>query len=184
MVRMVPPVCLFNSPAADFKLPDTAGKLWTLDDCKGVNGLLVMFICNHCPYVRATLEGLVADTRLLLDSGINSVAIMSNDIRGYPMDAPEYMRKLAQEYQFPFPYLYDESQQVAHAYGAVCTPDFFGYNKDMQLQYRGRFDNRENKTGQEPGAKHELLLAMQEIAKTGQGPRVQIPNLGCSIKWK
>lgn len=184
MAKTITPVCAFNTPAVDFQLPDTAGKLWTLNECQGPNGLLIMFICNHCPYVQAILEGLVADTYQLRDIGINSVAIMSNNIEDYPADSPENMHKLAEQYHFSFPYLYDESQAVAKAYGAVCTPDFFGYNRDLQLQYRGRFDNRDNKTGFTPGSQHELLSAMQTIAQTGQGPREQTPSIGCSIKWK
>ncbi|MFI4954649.1 MAG: thioredoxin family protein [Gammaproteobacteria bacterium] len=184
MVKTTTPICDFDTPAVDFKLPDTAGKLWTLQDCCGPNGLLIMFICNHCPYVQAILDKLVVDTRLLQEIGVHSVAIMSNDILDYQADSPENMKKVALLHQFPFPYLYDESQSVAKAYGAVCTPDFFGYNRDLHLQYRGRFDNREIKSSHTAGSKHELLIAMQQIAETGQGPREQESSIGCSIKWK
>jgi peroxiredoxin len=184
MVRLETPVCEFCTPAPDFSLPDAVtGKIVTLQDCRGENGLLVMFICNHCPYVKAVRERLVRDTRELLDYGINSVAIMSNDPAQYEEDSSENMRKVARDYDFSFPYLIDETQQVAKAYGAVCTPDFFGYNAALELQYRGRLDASRMETAP-VDAKRELFLAMQQIAQTGQGPAEQIPSMGCSIKWK
>ncbi len=182
MVSTTTPIGEFNRPAIDFKLPDTEGRPWTLEDCRGPRGLLVMFICNHCPYVQAILPKIVRDTAELKTLGIQAVAIMSNDIADYPEDSPEHMRRLAREYDFGFPYLYDETQEVARAYGAVCTPDFFGYNADLKLQFRGRLDA----SGRHPlpDAPRELFHAMQLIAETGVGPSEQTPSIGCSIKWR
>lgn len=177
------PVCDFGQPAIDFSLPGTDGKIWTLDHCRGENGLLVMFICNHCPYVQAVLDRLVRDTAELKQLGINSVAIMANDVNDYPEDSFGNMQKLAEQQGFSFPYLYDETQQVAQAYGAVCTPDFFGYNKDLQLQYRGRLD-ASRKQAAEPDVRRDLFEAMKQVAETGHGPENQIPSMGCSIKWR
>jgi peroxiredoxin len=182
MVRTETPVCDFDMPIVDFSLPDTDGKLWTPDSLKGERGLLVMFICNHCPYVKAILNRLVVDMRQLKADGVNAVAIMSNNVDEYEEDSPENMKRIAAEYDFPFPYLYDATQEVAKAFGAVCTPDFFGYNADLKLQYRGRFDESRKETAPE-GVRRDLLLAMQEVAKTGKGPEEQIPSMGCSIKW-
>ncbi len=183
MVSLETPVCDFGAPAVDFSLPGVDGKVWTLQECAGPNGVLVMFICNHCPYVKAVRERLVRDTRELLDHGVGSVAIMANDPADYPEDSFENMRKVAREFHFPFPYLLDESQAVAKAYGAVCTPDFFGYNKNLQLQYRGRLDASRKDAG--PADAHrELFEAMVRVAETGQGPREQVPSMGCSIKWR
>jgi hypothetical protein len=142
-----------------------------------------MFICNHCPYVRAIRERLVRDTRELRDLGVNSVAIMSNDPGQYPEDSFENMQAIARQFDFPFPYLLDESQSVAKAYGAVCTPDFFGYNNKLELQYRGRLD-ASMKQPAPAAAERELFRAMVQIAETGQGPAEQIPGIGCSIKWR
>ncbi len=183
MVSLETPVCEFGKPAVDFALPGVDGRIWTLDDCRGEKGTLVMFICNHCPYVKAIRERLVRDTRELLEHGVKSVAIMANDPSLYEEDSFENMKKVAEEYDFPFPYLIDESQEVAKAYGAVCTPDFFGYNADLELQYRGRLDASRKETAP-PDARRELFEAMVEVARTGQGPREQIPSMGCSIKWK
>ena len=141
-----------------------------------------MFICNHCPYVKAIQERLVRDTRDLLDYGVKSVAIMPNDPADYPEDSFENMKKVAERYGYPFPYLIDETQEVARAYGAICTPDFFGYNADLQLQYRGRLDSSRRETAP-PTARRELFEAMVQIARTGQGLKEQIPSMGCSIKW-
>ncbi len=182
MVRMETPVCDFGTPAQDFALPGTDGKTWTLADCRGEKGLLVMFICNHCPYVKSIHERLVRDTRELQALGINSVAIMANDPDEYPEDSFDNMRRVAEEFDFPFPYLIDETQQVAQAYGAVCTPDFFGYNADLQLQYRGRLDASRKELV--PDARRDLFEAMKKVAETGHGPEQQIPSMGCSIKWK
>jgi len=182
MVSLQTPVCDFGKPAVAFSLPGTDGKVWTLDDCRGEKGLLVMFICNHCPYVKAILDRLVRDTRELKELGVNSVAIMSNDPHQYEEDSFENMKRVAEAYKFPFPYLLDETQEVAKAYGAVCTPDFFGYNADLQLQYRGRLDASRKDTAPED-ARRDLFEAMQQVARTGKGPEDQIPSMGCSIKW-
>jgi len=183
MVSLQTPVCEFGKPAVDFALPGVDGKIWTLEQCKGDKGLLVMFICNHCPYVKAIRDRLVRDARELRDLGINSVAVMSNDPSLYEEDSFENMKKVAEEYDFPFPYLFDESQEVAKAYGAVCTPDFFGYNADLELQYRGRLD-ASRKEAAPPDARRDLFEAMKQVAETGKGPEEQIPSMGCSIKWK
>ncbi len=183
MVSLQPPVCDFGRPAADFSLPDVDGRVWTLEQCRGDNGLLVMFICNHCPYVKSILDRIVRDTRELLEYGVKSVAIMPNDTVEYPEDSPENMRRLSAEWDFPFPYLLDEHQQVARAYGAVCTPDFFGYNRDLALQYRGRLD-ASRKEAAPADARRDLFEAMKQIAITGTGPEQQIPSMGCSIKWR
>ncbi|HXH03699.1 MAG TPA: thioredoxin family protein [Candidatus Competibacteraceae bacterium] len=183
MVLMHTPICDFGKPAPDFALPGVDGKIWTLDQCAGPNGVLVMFICNHCPYVKAVLERIIRDTRELKGHGIGSVAISANDPTDYPEDSFENMRRIAREKDFPFPYLYDETQAVAKAYGAVCTPDFFGYNARRELQYRGRLDA----SGREPappGARRELFEAMLQIARTGRGPTEQVASMGCSIKWR
>lgn len=142
-----------------------------------------MFICNHCPYVKAIRDRIVRDAKELQAFGINSVAIMSNDPSEYPEDSFENMQQIAAELNFPFPYLLDESQQVAKAYGAVCTPDFFGYNADLQLQYRGRLDESRKETAA-PDVRRDLFEAMQQVAQTGAGPKEQIPSMGCSIKWR
>ena len=183
MVALNPPLCNFGQPAIDFDLPGTDGKRHTLASCRGPNGLLVMFICNHCPYVKAIIDRLIRDCRELAGHGIGCVAIMSNDVAAYPEDAPEEMRRWATELAFPFPYLYDESQDVAHAYGAVCTPDFFGYNAGLELQYRGRLD-ASGRNPAPPEAHRELFAAMAEIARSGRGPSEQTASIGCSIKWK
>ena len=182
MVSLTTPLCDFGWSAPDFVLPGVDGKSHSLSSCRGPNGLLVMFICNHCPYVKAVLPRLLRDCRELAGLGIGSVAIMSNDPTDYPEDSFDHMRQLAAEMNLPFPYLLDESQAVARAYGAVCTPDFFGYNARLELQYRGRLDA----SGRNPApsdARRELFEAMTTIARTGQGPRDQIASIGCSIKW-
>jgi len=183
MVSLETPVCDFGLPAIDFSLLGVDNKMWTLEDCRGENGLLLMFICNHCPYVKAIMDRLVRDTAELKQYGINTVAIMSNDIADYPEDSFDNMQRIAQQQQFPFPYLLDETQQTAQAYGAVCTPDFFGYNKDLQLQYRGRFDESK-KLAAAPNVRRDLFEAMKLVAETGHGPEQQIPSMGCSIKWR
>lgn len=183
MVALNPPLCDFGRPAIDFDLPGTDGQRHTLASCRGPNGLLVMFICNHCPYVKAIIDRLIRDCRELAVHGIGCVAIMSNDVAAYPEDAPDAMQRWAEELDFPFPYLYDASQAVARAYGAVCTPDFFGYNAALELQYRGRLDA----SGRQPAAvdsRRELFAALQEIARSGRGPAEQNASIGCSIKWK
>ncbi|MCF6346034.1 MAG: thioredoxin family protein [Thiomicrorhabdus sp.] len=184
MVSLTTPVCEFNQPAIDFSLLGIDGQNWTLDKAKGKNGLLVMFICNHCPYVKSIQQRLVSDTQILRDDyGINSIAIMSNDPNEYEEDSFENMKKISDQFSFPFPYVMDESQAVAKAYGAVCTPDFFGYNANLKLQYRGRLDASRKETAADD-VPRDLLEAMKQIAETGQGPLEQIPSMGCSIKWK
>ncbi len=182
MVSMQPPICDFNSPAIDFKLQGVDGKMHSLASCKGEKGLLVMFICNHCPYVQAIIERIVRDTKELQSIGLNAVAIMSNDPTEYQQDSFENMQKIAQQMDFPFPYLIDKTQEVAKAYGAVCTPDFFGYNANLELQYRGRLDASRKETCA-ADVKRDLFEAMRQVAETGKGPTQQIPSMGCSIKW-
>ena len=182
MVSMTTPVCDFDLPAIDFSLPGVDGKVWTLNDCVGDKGLLVMFICNHCPYVQSIRDRIVRDTRELKEMGLNTVAIMSNDPSDYPEDSFENMQKVSDEFDFTFPYLLDGTQQTAKNYGAVCTPDFFGYNADLKLQYRGRFDESRKEAAAED-VRRDLFEAMKQIAETGNGPSDQIPSMGCSIKW-
>jgi peroxiredoxin len=182
MVSLNTPVCEFGWTAVDFDLPGVDGKRYSLSDVKGENGVLVMFICNHCPYVKAVRERIVRDAKELKQHGIGSIAIMSNDPEDYPEDSFDNMRKLAREFDFPFPYVLDESQEIAKAYGAVCTPEFFGFNSALELQYRGRIDSSGKNTA--PNAKRELFEAMTQVAKTGKGPKQQVPSIGCSIKWK
>lgn len=177
------PVCDFGQAAIDFALPGTDNKIWTLEDCRGENGLLIMFICNHCPYVKAIMDRLIRDTNELKQLGINSVAISANDVADYPEDSFDNMKTVAEQNGFSFPYLYDESQEVAQAYGAVCTPDFFGYNKDLKLQYRGRLD-ASRKEAAPADVRRDLFEAMKKVAQTGHGPEQQIPSMGCSIKWR
>ncbi|MGE4061629.1 MAG: thioredoxin family protein [Sphingomonadales bacterium] len=182
MVRLETPVCDFGRAPPPFSLPGVDGKRWTLEDCRGPKGLLVMFICNHCPYVQSVRERIVRDTRELADYGIGSVAIMANDPADYPEDSFDNMRRVAADFGFPFPYLWDETQDVARAYGAVCTPDFFGYNAALELQYRGRLDASRKEAV--PDARRDLFEAMKLVAQTGRGPREQVPSMGCSIKWR
>lgn len=182
MVSLTTPICDFGWPAPDFELPNIDGKRYRLIDLKGDKGTLVMFICNHCPYVKAILPRLVNDIKTLQALGVNTVAIMSNDPADYPEDSFENMQAVAKAFDFTFPYLLDESQQTAKAYGAICTPDFFGFNAALQLQYRGRFDESRKETA--PTSTRDLFFAMKKIAETGQGPSEQIPSIGCSIKWK
>ncbi len=176
------PICNFGEAAKPFDLLGTDGKRHTLDDVRGPNGLLVMFICNHCPYVKAVLDRVIRDVKDLKEQGIGAIGIMSNDTVNYPDDSYENMQRLAADKQLPFPYVIDETQAVARAYDAVCTPDFFGYNKDLELQYRGRLDA--SKTTPIPGAIRELYEAMVQVGETGHGPEHQVPSMGCSIKWK
>ncbi|TEU24625.1 MAG: thioredoxin family protein [Gammaproteobacteria bacterium] len=182
MVSTETPICDFNTPAIDFNLKGTDGQMHTLDSCKGENGLLVMFICNHCPYVKAIIDRMIRDTKALKAMGLNTVAIMSNNPDEYEEDSFENMQKISKEMDFPFPYLIDETQEVAKAYGAVCTPDFFGYNVDLELQYRGRLD-ASRKESAAADVKRDLFDAMSQVVTTGQGPKDQIPSMGCSIKW-
>lgn len=175
-------ICDFGWKARGFELPATDGKTYTLDALRGPKGTLIMFICNHCPYVRGVIDRIVQDASELRAHGVASLAISANDAVNYPEDSFENMQRFAAENRFPFPYLYDESQEVARAYGAICTPDFFGFNADLELQYRGRLI--EGGRTPVPGATRELFEAMKLIAETGKGPREQTPSMGCSIKWK
>lgn len=175
------PICDFGWPASDFTLKDPHGTSFTMRDHLGEKGLLIAFICNHCPYVQRVGERLADDARELMDEGINVLAIMSNDYRLVSDDSPANMLKFAAHFGFPFPYLVDEDQSVGKAYGAVCTPDFFGFNKDGGLQYRGRLDDARMESSD--GRTRELVNAMRMIAQTGEGPREQVPSMGCSIKW-
>ncbi len=182
MASLETPICDFGAKPVDYSLTGIDGKVWTLEECKGENGLLMMFICNHCPYVKAVIDRIVRDTNELAEYGIGSVAIMANDSIEYPDDSFDNMKRFAEQQQFTFPYLIDESQEIAKAYGAVCTPDFFGYNKNLELQYRGRLD--ESRKQAVEGAKRELFDAMKQIARTGHGPKQQVAGIGCSIKWR
>ncbi len=183
MASLETPVCDFDKEIVDFSLPGVDGEVWTVNRCRGEKGLLVMFICNHCPYVKAIRERLVRDTHDLMELGIKSVAIMSNDPTEYEEDSFDNMKKIAEDYGFPFPYLFDQSQQIAKGYGAVCTPDFFGYNSDLKLQYRGRLDASRKETA-EGESRRDLFEAMKQVVETGRGPSEQVPSVGCSIKWK
>ncbi len=184
MVSLTTPVCEFGWKAVDLSLPGVDGRNWTLRDAMGPNGLLVMFICNHCPYVKAIRPRLVRDlAELKRDHGIHAVAIMSNDPAEYVEDSFDNMKNVAAEFDFSFPYVIDATQDVARAYGAVCTPDFFGFNRNAELQYRGRFDASKKDTAPE-GARRDLFEAMKEVAATQRGPAEQVPGMGCSIKWK
>jgi peroxiredoxin len=184
MVSLQTPVCDFGWQAPDFDLLGIDGKRHSLASTMGENGLLVMFICNHCPYVQSIRPRLVAACRELRDAhGVNSIAIMSNDVADYAEDSFENMGKVAAEFDFPFAYVIDETQAVARAYDAVCTPDFFGFNRVGGLQYRGRFDASRKETA--PADVHrDLFEAMLQVAATQKGPVAQIPSMGCSIKWK
>lgn len=183
MVSLQTPVCEFGKKAVDFTLPGVDQQQWTLQKCRGERGLLIFFISNHCPYVKAIRKKLVRDARDLMALGINSVAIMPNDTVAYPEDSFENMIRISNEFDFPFPYLLDETQEVARAYGAVCTPDFFGYNADLELQYRGRLDAAGPKSDDDTQPR-ELFEAMKQVAETGKGPQHQVPSMGCSIKWR
>jgi peroxiredoxin len=182
LVSATPSAPSFGSLAPDFHLPGTDGKRHSLASSRGPNGLLVMFICNHCPYVKAVRERIVRDCTELAGFGIGSIAIMSNDPSDYPEDSFENMRAVAEQFRFPFPYVFDETQDVARAYGAACTPDFFGYDAALGLQYRGRLDSSGRAPA--PQARRELFDAMVQIARTGRGPAEQSASIGCSIKWK
>ncbi|HRQ58151.1 MAG TPA: thioredoxin family protein [Azoarcus taiwanensis] len=183
MVATTTPICDFGWPAPAFDLPGTDGRRHSLASARGPKGLLVMFICNHCPYVKAVIDRIIRDTRELASLGIGSIAIMANDPAVYPEDDWNNMVAIAQRLDFPFPYVMDETQTVARAYGAVCTPDFFGFNADMQLQYRGRLD-ASGRSPAAPDARRDLFEAMRQIAETGCGPEEQVAAIGCSIKWR
>jgi peroxiredoxin len=177
------PICDFGWPAPDFALPATDGRTLTLADIRGERGTLIVFICNHCPYVKAVIDRLVRDAHALMEHGVGVAAICSNDPDQYPDDSFDNMVRFAADHGFRFPYLHDMDQRVARAYDAVCTPDFFGFDAELGLQYRGRLDS----SGKQPAAsdaRRELFEAMTAVAETGQGPQEQTPSMGCSIKWK
>ena len=176
------PICDFGQKAHDFELKSTENKILSLNDVRGENGTLIMFICNHCPYVKAITKDIVDDCIELKKIGINSVAICANDPINYPEDSFENMIKFAEKNNFSFPYLIDETQEIAKKYGAVCTPDFFGYNKNLELQYRGRFRELKDLKPINNG-ESDLKVAMSMVAKTNKGPDQQIPSMGCNIKW-
>ena len=182
MVLTKTPICNFGEKTYDFYLKGIDEKNYQLNDCTGINGTIIMFICNHCPYVKAIIKDLVNDTNNLIKLGISSVAIMSNDTKNYPEDSFENMKLFAEENSFNFPYLIDETQEVAKKYGAVCTPDFFGYNGKNELQYRGRIRELKELRPVRSG-NSELFDAMKMISETQKGPKVQIPSMGCNIKW-
>ena len=177
------PICDFGWKAPSFTLPGVDGKTYSLADLRGPNGTLVMFICNHCPYVKAVIDRAVRDVNQLRELGVNAVAISSNDVAHYPDDSFANMKRFAAAHAFTFPYLYDESQDIARAYGAACTPDFFGFNAGLELQYRGRLD-ASRKEAASPDVRRDLFEAMKLVAESGHGPKEQIPSMGCSIKWK
>ncbi len=182
MALLDTPICDFGRPAEAFSLSDPDGETHTLSSVMGPNGLLVAFLCNHCPYVQAIADRLAEDTAALKAIGVHTVAIMSNDIAIVPTDGPPFMKAFAARHGWEFPYLFDEDQSVGQVYGAVCTPDFFGYNAQAKLQYRGRLDDAS--MGNSAGRTRELVAAMTQVAQTGEGPQDQKPSMGCSIKWR
>ena len=182
MVLTKTPICNFGEKANAFKLKGTDGKIHNLEDHLGKNGLLIMFICNHCPYVKAVIKNIVNDCKFMEKEGLKSIAIMSNDTKNYPEDSFENMIAFSKKHGFTFPYLIDETQEVAKKYGAVCTPDFFGYNNKLELQYRGRIKELKD-LKPVSNSESDLLKAMHLIVKTGKGPKNQIPSMGCNIKW-
>ena len=185
MVALETPICNFGWMAPDFSLKGIDEKNYSFSDVKGKNGTLVMFICNHCPYVKSVIGRIVEDCQILQENGIGIIAIMSNDVNdpkyGHE-DSFENMIKFSKNNQFSFPYVYDETQETGREYDAVCTPDFFGFNSNNKLQYRGRLESSQQELV--PNARKELLEAMLQVAKNGKGPKEQIPSIGCSIKWK
>ena len=181
-MRLDTPLCDVGWPAPEFQLPDPAGQTVSLQDVMGEHGVVVAFICNHCPYVVAIADRLAEDAATLQAEGVGVVAIMSNDTEAYPADAPPRMAEFARAHGFTFPYLVDADQSVARAYGAVCTPDLFGFNAAGELQYRGRLDSAGR--GDPAGRRRELVEAMRRVAATGRGPEEQVPSMGCSIKWR
>ena len=176
------PLCDFGWKAPSFALQDPDGNTFTMSEQFGEKGLLIAFICNHCPFVLAMADRLTEDVKELQSKGIGVMAVMSNDYRDYPQDSPPEMKRFAERHSFTFPYLVDEDQSVGKAYGAVCTPDFFGFNKDGELQYRGRLDDQ--RMDDKVRTTRELVDAMMQIAETGRGPEEQFPSMGCSIKWR
>jgi peroxiredoxin len=176
------PTCDFGNNAKYFQLKSTINEIVSLNNIKGESGTLIMFICNHCPYVKAVIKEVVEDCKNLEKFGIKSVAISSNNVVKYPEDSFKNMIKFSEEHKFTFPYLFDETQSIAKSYNAVCTPDFFGFNANLKLQYRGRVRELKNLKPVRAGDS-DLFNAMKQIAETGKGPEEQIPSVGCSIKW-
>ena len=182
MAAMITPICDFGWKAVNFELPGVDGTNHSLADIAGTNGTLVMFLCNHCPFVKAVIDRIVGDVSELAGLGIGAVAIMPNDVASHPADSFENMKLFADLHSFTFPYLIDESQSVARAYDAVCTPDFFGFDASLSLQYRGRLD--ESRLDPVLNARRDLFEALKQVAESGEGPRQQLPSMGCSIKWR
>ncbi len=182
MVLTKTPICDFEEKAHNFNLKGVDNKFYKLDDCIGENGTIIMFICNHCPYVKAIIKDLIEDINELKKNGVKTVAIMSNDTKNYPEDSFDNMLSFSKLNNFNFPYLYDQNQEIAKKFGAVCTPDFFGYNKNLKLQYRGRFRELKELTPVRNG-ESDLKIAMMMISKTQNGPKEQLPSMGCNIKW-
>lgn len=183
MASLETPVCNFGWRAIDFDLLGVDNKRHSLASAKGENGLLVIFMCNHCPYVKAIQDRIIRDVNELKIHGVNTIAIMSNDPADYPEDSFENMKLIAEKLNYRFPYVWDETQEIAKRYGAVCTPDFFGFNSQLELQYRGRLDASRKKAAPDD-VRRDLFEAMLQVAQTGRGPEVQIPSIGCSIKWR
>ena len=181
MPALSTPVCEFGWKAQNFSLQSTRNEIIELNKARGQNGTLIMFICNHCPYVVSALDEIIYEAKELIKNDIAVIAISSNDVSTHPEDSFENMKTLSADKKLPFPYLYDETQEVAKAYDAACTPDFFGFNSELGLQYRGRLNNKRESPTE---IRRELYSAMIEIAKSGKGPQEQIPSMGCSIKWK
>ena len=182
MVLTKTPICNFGEKPHSFELKGVDNKLYKFESSVGTNGTLIIFICNHCPYVKAVIKDIVNDANTLKNHGVETIAIMSNDTKNFPDDSFDKMIEFSKINKFQFPYLIDETQEIARKYGAVCTPDFFGYNSNLELQYRGRI--RELKDLKPIDTKEsDLLSAMKMIIKTGKGPKIQVPSMGCNIKW-
>jgi len=182
MVETKAGICDFGWPAPDFALKGVDGKTYTLGDVRGQNGTLVVFICNHCPYVKASIDRIIVEAKALLEIGVGTIAIMPNDTESYPEDSFDSMKAFAAKHGFTFPYVIDETQDVARAYDTQCTPDFFGFNAQDELQYRGPLDA--SRIQRQPNTRRDLFLAMKQVAETGHGPTDQVPSMGCSIKWR
>ena len=182
MVLTKTPICNFGEKPHSFSLKGVDEKIYKLEDCLGKNGTIIMFICNHCPYVKAIVQNIVEDTNKLKDFQVNAIAIMSNDTKNYPEDSFIKMKEFSKLNNFNFPYVIDTTQEIARKYGAVCTPDFFGYNGSHELQYRGRMRELKELRPVNEG-ESDLYKAMKQISETGKGPNNQIPSMGCNIKW-
>jgi peroxiredoxin len=183
MTETYTPECDYNMQAPNFELNGVDQKLHSLQSCRGSKATLIMFICNHCPYVQSIIEQLVVEVSVLQKKGVGCVAINSNDYDAYPEDSFDNMQKISKKFGFSFPYLLDDTQSVANSFKSVCTPDFFGFDENLRLLYRGRFDDRKM-SKQMSANSSEMFKGMIEIARTGIGPAKQIPSVGCSIKWR